>query len=60
MMGREQERPDDTIKNSETTTNAIMPNTTIGKVILFVLIIIILLIIIVSMFALLKNKNKNI
>ena len=59
MMGREQGRPDDTIKNSETTTNAIMPNTTIGKVILFVLIIIILLIIIVSMFALLKNKNKN-
>lgn len=59
MMGREQGRPDDTIKNSET-TNAIMPNTTIGKVILFVLIIIILLIIIVSMFALLKNKNKNI
>lgn len=58
MMGRKQGRPDDTIKNSET-TNAIMPNTTIGKVILFVLIIIILFIIIVSMFALLKNKNKN-
>lgn len=58
MMGRGQGRPDDIIRNGET-TNTIMPNTTIGKVILFVLIIIIIFIISIFMFALLKNKNKN-